>query len=158
VSNLYDLTNGNYRVLRALSYPEYPECLIVLDVQVIAANKSEWVTDICINGTYNAPTDIVSCKDYQIKWIIDGKKLLESGTAILELSSGKSVHQTWSSIITPKERSGKFPLAFDKFPSDGELISASISPFQIDGNSMSYEWEGTVKKGASEEQRNQKAR
>ncbi len=27
----------------------------------------------------------------------------------------------------------------------GELIKASISPFKIAGNSMSYEWEGTVR-------------
>ncbi len=150
MSNLYDLTKGNYRVLRAISYPEYPESLIVLDVEVEAASKSKWVTDIRINGTYDGPTDIVACQDYQIKWIIDGKgdgkKLLESGTAILGLSSGKLVRQVWSSIITPKKRSGKFPPAFDKFPSDGELIKASISPFKIDGDGMSYEWEGTVKK------------
>ena len=37
----------------------------------------------------NGPTDVVACKDYQIKWIIAGKKLFESGSSILELSSGK---------------------------------------------------------------------
>ncbi len=141
--NLYDLTNGNYHVLRAISYPEYPESLIVLDVQVKTAKNSDWITNIRINGTYNGPTEVVSCKDYQIKWVLVGKELLELGTAMLEVSSGKSVRQVWSSIIRPKKRSGK---AFDKFPSNGELISATISPFKMDGNSMSYEWNGTVKK------------
>jgi hypothetical protein len=144
--NLYDLTNGNYGVLRAISYPEYPESLIVLDVQVKAASDSEWVTKIRINGTYSGPTDIVSCEDYQIKWVINGRKLLEVGTAILRPSSGDPIRQVWSSVIAPKRSSGKLPAALDKFPPDGELISASISSFQVDGSRMSYNWEGTVRR------------
>jgi hypothetical protein len=143
--NLYDLTKGNYRVLRAISYPEHPESLIVLDVQV-AANKSEWTTDITISGKYDGPTDIIACQDYQINWIINGNKILESGIAILESSSRKAVRQVWSSIITPKVRFGRIPRIFRKFPSDGELLRASISPFKIDGNTMSYEWEGSVER------------
>jgi hypothetical protein len=138
VLNLYDLTKGNYRVLRTISYPEFPESQIVVDVQVAAASDSEWGTNITVNGTYNGPTDIVSTKDYQLIWTTDGEKLLESGTATLELSSGGSVRQVWSSTIILEE-------GFNKFPPAGELISVSISPFKIDGNSMSYEWEGTVK-------------
>jgi hypothetical protein len=145
VSNLYDLTKGNYGVARAIIYPEYPESLIVIDVLVTAANNSEWDTEIFIHGTYNGPTDVVACKDYQIQWTIAGKKLFESGSSILELSSGKEIRQVWSSIITPKEKSGEFPPSSCRFPSDGELIKASISPFKIDGNKMSYAWEGTVR-------------
>jgi hypothetical protein len=142
---LYDLTKGNYRVLRALSYPEYPESLIVIDVQVTAV-RTEWTTEICIHGTYNGPTDVVSCKDYQIKWNLHGKKLLESGTAVLELASGKPLHQVWTSIISPKVRSGRLPASLCNFPEEGELINASISRFKIAGNGMSYEWKGTVRK------------
>jgi len=138
VVNLYDLTKGNYHVLRTVSYPEFSDSKIELDVQVKAASDTEWDTKIMIRGTYNGPTDIVATKDYQLKWTVDGKKILESGSATLELSSGKSVRQVWSSTITPDK-------GFDKFPPAGELINVSISPFKIDGNRMSYTWEGTVK-------------
>jgi hypothetical protein len=136
--NLYDLTKGNYHILRTISYPDFPESRIVTDAQVKAVTKSEWDTNITINGTYNGPTDIVSTKDYQLIWTTDGKNILESGSATLELSSGGSVRQVWSSTITPEH-------GIDKFPPAGELIAVSISPFKIDGNSMSYTWEGTVK-------------
>jgi hypothetical protein len=149
--NLYDLTNGNYHVLRMISYPEYPESQVVLDVQVRPTKDSEWLTRIRINGAYSGPTDIVSCQDYQLKWIITGRKILELGAAVLQSSSGEPVRQVWSSIIAPRKSSGKFPQALDRFPSDGELISASISAFQIDGNRMSYEWSGTVKKQSRSE-------
>lgn len=138
VVNLYDLTEGNYRILRTISYPDFPESKIVTDAQVKATRKSEWDTNITINGTYNGPTDIVSTKDYQLIWTTDGKNILESGSATLELKSGGSVRQVWTSTITPEH-------GLDKFPQAGELINISISPFQIDGNSMSYKWEGTVK-------------
>lgn len=138
VVNLYDLTKGNYRILRTISYPDFPESKIVTDAQVKAARNSEWDTNITINGTYNGPIDIVSTKDYQLIWTTDGKNILESGSATLELKSGGSVRQVWTSTITPEH-------SFDKFPQAGELITISISPFQIDGNSMSYKWEGTVK-------------
>jgi hypothetical protein len=144
--NLYDVTNGNYRVLRILSYPEHPESLLVLNVRVKADNDVEWRTKIDIAGMYDGPTDIIACQDYQIKWVMAGKKLLESGSAILETSAGKPVRQVWSSIITPTKRGSKASRVFDKFPTEGELINASISSFKIDGNGMSYEWEGTVKK------------
>lgn len=136
--NLFDLTKGNYRLLRTISYPDLPESKIVTDAQVKAVRDSEWDTIINIKGTYNGPTDVVSVKDYQLIWTTDGKNILESGSATLLFSSGKSVRQVWSSTITPEH-------GVDKFPPTGELINISISPFQIDGNSMSYKWEGTVK-------------
>lgn len=136
--NLYDLTKGTYRIVRTISYPDFPDSKIVTDAQVKATRNSEWDTSISINGTYNGPTDIVSAKDYQLTWTTDGKNILESGSATLELSSGGSVRQVWSSTITPEQ-------GFDKFPPNGEQITISISPFQIDGNGMSYKWEGTVK-------------
>ncbi len=138
VVNLYDLTMGNYRISRTISYPDFPESKIVTDGKVKATKSSEWNTNITINGTYNGPTDIVSVKDYQIIWTIDGKNILESGSATLELKSGGSVRQVWTSKITPEQ-------SFDKFPQAGELITISFSIFQIDGNSMSYKWEGTAK-------------
>lgn len=136
--NLYDLTRGNYRVHRTISFPEYPESQLVMEADVTAASDTEWVTNMTINGTYNGPTDFVSIKDYQLIWTTEGEKLAESGSAALETSSGQSVRSVWSSEITPEK-------GFDKFPEAGELVSVSISPFQIEGNSMSYEWEGTVK-------------
>jgi hypothetical protein len=145
--NLYDLTRGNYRVVRAVSYPDFPESLILFDVRVAVAAESEWVTDVFINGMYNGPTDIIASNNYKLTWVADGPKLLEMGSASLELSSGKHMRQVWSSIITPEQGSdGARRLA--KFPSVGEVITAKISPFKLDGNSMSYDWEGTVRKGA----------
>jgi hypothetical protein len=135
---LYDLTKGNYRVLRTISYPDFPESKIVTDAQVRAVRNSKWDTNITINGTYRGPTDIVSAKDYQLIWTTDGKNILESGSVTLQLLSGGSVRQVWSSTITSVH-------GFDKFPPAGELITISITPFQINGNSMSYKWDGTVK-------------
>jgi hypothetical protein len=136
--NLYDLTKGNYRMVRTITYPDFPESKIVTDAKVKAVRDSEWDTNITIDGRYNGPTDIVSTKDYQLIWNRDGKNIIEAGSATLELSSGESVRQTWSSTITSEHN-------FDKFPSSGQLISIHISPFEIDGNTMSYNWEGTVK-------------
>ena len=136
--NLYDLTKGNYHMLRTITYPDFPESRIVTNAQVKATRNSEWDTAITINGTYNGPTDVVSAKDYQLVWTSDGKNIFESGSTTLETASGGSVRQVWSSTIAPE-------LGFDKFPQAGELISITITPFKIDGNSMSYQWEGTVK-------------
>jgi hypothetical protein len=138
--NLYDLTRGNYHMVRTISYPDFPASKIVTNAQVRATQASAWDTTITVNGTYNGPTDVVSVTDYQLTWTTDGKNILESGSATLGLSSGKSIRQVWSSTITPEH-------GIDKFPQAGESITISISPFQIDGNSMSYKWEGTVKAG-----------
>jgi hypothetical protein len=145
VANLYDLTRGNYHVLRAIIYPEYPESLLVIDVQVKASRNLPWTTHISIHGTYHGPTDVTACKNYQLEWAIAGKQLLESGNSTLELSSGKTLRQVWFSIISPKGRARNFPPSSCKFPSGGEVIKASISPFKIDGQKMSYAWEGTVR-------------
>jgi hypothetical protein len=136
--DLYDLTKGNYSVHRTISYPDFSGSQIVTNAQVKAVKDSEWDTNITINGTYNGPTDVVAVKDYQVLWTSDGKNILESGSATLELKSGGSVRQVWKSTITPER-------PFEKFPPAGELITVSISPLQIDGNKMSYKWEGTVK-------------
>jgi hypothetical protein len=138
VKNLYDLTKGNYRMVRTISYPDFPGSKIETNARVKAAKNSEWDTNITINGTYNGPTDIVSAKDYQLIWTADGKNILESGSATLESKSGAAVRQVWTSTITPEH-------GFEKFPQAGEVIIISVSPFQIDGNGMSYKWEGTVK-------------
>ena len=135
---MYDLTKGNYSVLRTITYPDSSGSQIVTNAQVKAVKDSEWDTNITINGTYNGPTDVVGVKDYQVTWTSDGKNILESGSATLELKSGGSVRQVWKSTITPER-------PFEKFPPAGELITVSISPLQIDGNKMSYKWEGTVK-------------
>src|SRR5260370_35532477 len=97
VVNLYDLTKGNYRVLRTNILPDFPESKIVTRAQVKAARSSEWDTNTTINGTYNGPTESVSAKDYQLIWTTDGKNILESGSATLELKSGGSVRQVWTS-------------------------------------------------------------
>ncbi|MGB7201397.1 MAG: hypothetical protein WBD16_03915 [Pyrinomonadaceae bacterium] len=136
--NLYDVTKGNYRVQRTILYPDFPESKIVTDAQVKASGNAEWNTNITINGTYNGPADVISVKDYQLVWNADGKNINESGSGTLELKSGGTVRQVWSSTITPER-------GIEKFPQTGEQINITISPFQIDEKGMSYKWEGTVK-------------
>lgn len=123
---------------RTITYPDFPESEIVTEAQVKAVSDSEWETTITINGTYDGPTDVISTKEYRLEWTADGKNILESGSATLELSSGETLRQVWRSTITPDN-------SYDKFPEPGELITISISPFQIDGNRMSYNWEGEVR-------------
>ncbi|MGB6363748.1 MAG: hypothetical protein WBG64_13845 [Thermoanaerobaculia bacterium] len=135
--NLFDATHGNYRVVRTVTFPDFPDSELVLDVEVTATSPSEWITEMTINGTYDGPTDFVSKKDYQLDWATDGKSLIESGSATLESASGEAVRSTWSSVITPAG-------GLEGFPAAGEVVTVSISPFQVEGDSMTYEWEGTV--------------
>lgn len=134
---MYDLTKGNYRLQRTISYPDFPDSRIETTAQVRAVRDSEWETKITINGNYTGPTDVVSAKDYQVSWTADGKNIVESGSVTLQLSSGRSVRQVWSSTITPERE-------IEKFPQHGELINITVSPFKLDGNKMSYSWDGTV--------------
>jgi hypothetical protein len=132
-------------VFRAVSYPDHPEDQVLFEVTV-EARGSEWVTAIYVNGTYNGATDVIANHDYEVGWwVTDGRRLLESGSAALELSSGELLRQRWSSIIAPVTKSGRTPAVFKRFPSDGELVEVSISPFDVQGDAMTYEWEGTVK-------------
>jgi hypothetical protein len=133
-------------VFRAVSYPDHPDSLIVFDVRVVAPARVEWVTEIAVSGMYTGPTDIVASEDYRLTWVVDGGKLLESGAASLARSSGERVRQTWSSIITPGEGAEGSSVRFKAFPAGGQVINATISPFEIDGHRMRYEWEGTVAK------------
>ncbi len=107
-----------------------------------AVNDKEWSTKITISGTYDGPTDVVGVKDYRMEWTTDGKTLFEKGSATLELSSGRSIQSVWSSSIVPDTP------RFDKFPAGGETVNVTFSPFKIEGNTMSYDWKGTVGKMA----------
>jgi hypothetical protein len=151
VTNLYDLTLGNYRVVRAVTYPDHPESLLVFDVRVVADTESEWATEITINGRYTGPTDIVASDDYRLTWVADGVKLLESGASSLARPSGESLRQIWSSIITPGEGAKEGSPRFKALAAGGQVINATISPFKIEGHRMSYEWEGTVAKQREED-------
>lgn len=137
--NLYDLTRGNYRVQRTLLYPDFPNSRLVFDTEVTAANDKEWSTTIKVSGTYDGPTDVVEVRDYQLSWTTDGRTLVEKGSAILQQASGGSVRSEWSSSIVPRES------RFDDFPRGGETVSVTFSPFKIDGNKMSYDWQGTAR-------------
>lgn len=138
------MTLGNYRVFRAISYPDYPGSLVVFDAQVTASSDSEWVTEIAIHGTYTGPTDINTSDEYRLAWVSVSTKLLESGSALLGCSSGERLRQIWSSIITPTQESQESLARLTTFPACGQVINATISPFRIDGHRMDYEWQGTV--------------
>jgi hypothetical protein len=146
VQNLFDITRGNYRVFRLISYPKFPNSHVILDVKVRAVSGSEWLTDIYVKGTYDGPTDIVANEDYQLLWTADSGRLLETGGVTLVLASGERVEQVWSSIITPENRPKDVAAVFKKFPRSGEIVTASVSPFKFSKNGMSYTWDGSVKK------------
>lgn len=143
------MTLGSYRVFRAISYPDHPGSLVLFDAQVTASSDSEWATEIAVHGNYTGPTDINTSDDYRLTWVSDGTKLLETGSASLGCSSGERVQQIWSSIITPTPDSQKSPANLETFSAGGQVINATISPFQIDGDRMNYEWQGTVAKQES---------
>lgn len=126
-------------MVRTITYPDHPDSKIVTNAQVKATSESQWDTNITINGTYSGPTDVTSVRDYQMTWTTDGKNILESGSAILVLKSGGTVRQVWESTITVASE------GISKFPRGGEQINITISQFQIDGNKMSYTWEGSVR-------------
>jgi hypothetical protein len=144
VLNLFDVTRGNYRVARAISYPTLPNSRVVLDVKVKALSASEWVTEIHVAGTYDGPNDIVANEDYELAWRADETRLLEQGRVTLLRASGQSLEQAWTSIITPEGRPDRLSATFRKFPKDGELVTASVSPFKLKKGAMSYTWDGVV--------------
>ena len=135
---LYELTGGNYRIHRTLSYPEFPDSQIVFDTEVTALRDTEWTTKISVSGKYDGPTDVVSVKDYRLEWSTDGKTLFEKGSATLVISSGRSFGSVWTSSIVPDKP------RFEMFSRGGETVNITFSPFRIDGNKMSYSWQGTV--------------
>jgi hypothetical protein len=81
---------------------------------------------------------VVYVKDYRLEWTTDGKVLVEKGSATLVLSSDKTIESAWASSIVPEKA------LFERFPREGEIVSVTFSPFKIDGNRMSYEWQGSV--------------
>lgn len=135
---MYELTGGNYRVHRTVSYPEFPNSQVVFDTEVTALRDTEWTTKISVSGKYDGPTDVASVKDYRLEWSTDGKSLSEKGSATLVTSSGRSFGSVWTSSIVPDKP------RFERFAREGETVNVSFSPFTIDGNKMSYSWQGTV--------------
>lgn len=77
-------------------------------------------------------------RDYELTWMVENGTLMESGSATLGVSSGEAVRSTWSSEITSDGQD------FRGFPASGEVVRVTFSPFRIDADSMSYDWEGTV--------------
>jgi hypothetical protein len=136
--NLFDLTGGNYIVKRTVLYPEFPASQLTFEADVTAVTSSEWSTKLTVDGTYDGPKDVASVQDYQLAWTSDGKTLSESGAVTLVLTSGKTVQTKWTSTITPKNGDLR------KFPAAGEQINVTFSPFAIDKDHMSYQWQGTV--------------
>jgi hypothetical protein len=138
VFNLYDITGGNYHVVRAVTYPDYPKGRIVFDTDVRAVSDSEWATRIAVSGIYDGPTDVVSATDYQIVWTSDGETLFETGGATLVTASGQRVRSQWSSSVKVNQATLR------GFPSVGLIVNADYSGFEIRSNAMSYAWEGRV--------------
>jgi hypothetical protein len=132
------VTRGNYHVSRTVLYPDYPRSKLVFDTDVQARGR-EWSTQIRLSGDYDAPTDVVGVSDYRATWTSDGKALLENGTGTLRLSGGGFLRIAWTSTIVPKTP------RFDRFPRQGETIDVTFSSFQINGNTLTYDWHGTVR-------------
>ena len=66
------------------------------------------------------------------------------------MSLANPPNQTWSSIITPEGRPDRVAAMFKKFPKAGERVTASIAPFQLKQNGMSYSWDGMVTRAGAE--------
>ena len=82
--------------------------------------------------------DIVGSKAYRLHWRLDEDRLLERGMAMLESASGDVLPSEWASVITIDRAVLRGRHANE------EIARIAISPFKIDGNSMAYEWSGTV--------------
>lgn len=132
------MTGGNYRVRRAVTYPEHPKSRLVFDAEVRAVKETEWSTTIRVEGSYDGPTDVVGFTDYELAWTSDGKTLFEEGRAKLVLASGGTVQSVWTSEIVPTQQD------LGEFPREGELVRISFSNVEIREDTMSYQWEGTV--------------
>jgi hypothetical protein len=141
VFNLYDLTGGDYNVLRTVTYPDFPTSHLDFDTRVKAVSGTEWSTEMNIKGNYDGPTDIVGVRDYQVAWTSEGKTLIEKGSATLLRGSGGEVRSVWKSSIVS---TGKTRRAL---PGSGETVRVTYTPFQLKGNTMSYDWHGTVEAG-----------
>lgn len=143
--NLYDLTRGAYTVHRTVSYQGLPESELVFETTVTPVTEREWSTSIEVSGTYDGPVDVVGVEDYRLYWTRGEMVLHEEGSATLLLASGDRLSTTWRSTITPAEPD------FDGFPSEGETVTVDYSPFEIEGNAMSYEWSGRVEPADGEQ-------
>lgn len=132
------MTHGNYQVHRVLTYPDYANSEVVFDTQVTAVSEKEWSTTIVISGKYDGPTDSIAVRDYHMTWSTDGKTLSEQGEATLERASGGTVRTAWSSTFTPKEPT------FTDFPSEGETVNVTFSSMKVEGDTLTYDWQGTV--------------
>jgi hypothetical protein len=121
-----------------VSYPELTNSRLAYGADVTATKDAEWTTELTVEGRYDGPTDIVAVRDYEVDWTVSGGRLLEKGRATLVTSSGRAIRSEWVSTITPKKR------GLVGFPAGGQTVRVAISPLKIEGNRMSYTWEGTV--------------
>jgi len=125
-------------VLRTVTYPDFPKSHLDFDTRVRAVNGAEWSTEMTITGNYDGPTDIVGVRDYQVAWTSNGKTLLEEGSAVLLRASGPEIRSAWKSSIEPTGKTWR------TLPPSGEIVRVTYSPFRVEGNTMSYDWHGTV--------------
>lgn len=118
--------------------PDSPGSRIVFATDVVATSPTEWHTDLRLEGSYDGPTDFVASRGYRLWWRTDRRLLRERGMAMLERSNGELVASEWTSTITIDREMA------NRFPSSGQIARVVISPFQIDGSTMRYEWLGAL--------------
>jgi hypothetical protein len=58
--------------------------------------------------------------------------------AMLERANGELVASEWTSTISVAADVAK------RLPPSGQVARVMISPFEVDGHTMRYEWHGTV--------------
>jgi hypothetical protein len=121
-----------------LELPEFPNTRVMFSTEVVAKSKSEWRTELALSGSYDGPTDFVASRGYRLWWRIERGLLRERGMAMLERSGGELVASEWTSTITIDRDLAK------RFPTSGQVARVHISPFRIDGSTMSYDWHGAV--------------
>lgn len=103
-----------------------------------ASSAEEWSTELTLAGTYDGPTDFVASRGYRLWWTINRGRLLERGMALLERSQGGLVACEWTSTITVDAKMAA------QFPRSGQVARISITPFEVDGAAMKYEWHGEI--------------
>lgn len=123
---------------RVLELPEFPDSRVMFSTEVAARADSEWQTELAVSGSYDGPTDIVASRGYRLWWRIQRNLLRERGTAMLVRSTGELVTSEWTSTITIDRDMAK------RFPTSGQVARVDITPFRIEGATLSYDWHGSV--------------
>jgi hypothetical protein len=137
--NLFGLTGGNFHIERTLTFPDFPDSLIEFSGDSKSfCDGEEWDGEFEAEGTYDGPTDVIGLEGYTLVWTTDGRLLFEDGSIDLLISDGTVVRELWTSIYEVTEGE------LGEMPEGGQTATATFTDFKVDGDTLSYHWEGEV--------------